>query len=837
LFRIAAFLLAVVPAFALAQAHPHLFYGPNDVARLQAQAGSTHAYIANGLRTGANDFVGSTPTPSGTINWTSGRTLSLGDLRDIGNGVAVFAFVWQIDGSDSYLQLARSWLLGVAGFSTLDLAGDRDLVLAHNLAGVAIAYDILYPKLSDGERATVRAAITNGANLLMGYGQGGGWWEREFLQNHNWINHAAVGYAGLALKGEAPDSTTDAWIAYAAQNARTVNAVTDPISDGGWHEGLGYLSYGSMFHVPFTYALARAGGDDLTDMAMLRGEVGLRAHGQIAEAPWQRVLTYGDFFEFDVGEGLMSLRFAASRYRDGVAQAVADRQVAGSSRYTYAVECMDQIFEFLFYDPSVPGADLSQLPLDWYGNDIGGVIFRSGWDKGATIFALKSAPFGGHSVWERIKAGVPEVQALNIGHDHADDNGFYLYGGGSWLAPEAEGYYIGHPDSPGPQANKTIFHNSMTIDGVGQLGEGVRPSDRATANDWYDDRAGSIPFHASSRNNAYAIADGAKLYPAALGLTRWDRHVLFLDRKWPVLRDVVQAGAAHDFHYIAHFMEGAAQEGSWIRGTAQNGQSLGVAVVSPASWSLTVTQQAPNRISGLNPHGYVYAAEVAPTSQASAVTFLTALVPTSSSAWASRPTVAPLDPSQPGTGLVLTDGSRVSSAIFSDDSTGTRSAGGLELKGLTGVAVTDGGALTRALLVQATSLTQGGAIVATQDGTSALLEADGLDGTEVRLTGDVLGGATFHAPRATKVTWFGQDVPFVREGEYVRVSEDARPDPTGSNKPSAGPAASAVAGAAGPAGGGCSAGAATADVLALLGAGLALRRRSARRAGRSDRSR
>ncbi len=831
LSRLAALLLAVLPAAASSQQHPHLLYGPEDVARLRAEASSTHAYIAEGLRLGTDDFVGSGVSSAGIVSWPSGRTFDLGDVRDIGNGIAVFAFVWQLQGGDGYLKLARDWLLAATSWPSLDLAGDRDLVLAHMVTGVAIAYDILHDQLSEAERTQVVSALSDGAGLLNAYGTGGGWWEGEYLQNHNWINHAAVGLAGLALAGEIPDATTAAWVDYARKNAETVNRVTDPITDGTWHEGPGYLGYGYMFQLPFAWALARAGGADLTDMAILRGDASLRAHAQVPEKPWQKVLTYADFYEFGIGEGLMQLRFAASRYRDPVAQAVADRQVAGSPRYTYAVECLEQVFEYLFYDPSVPAADLAQLPLDWYGEDLQAVVFRSGWGKGSTLFAMKSGPMGGRSVWDRVAAGDPYVQALNIGHDHADDNGFYLNTGGSWLAPEALGYYIGHPESPGPQANRTAFHNALTIDGLGQAGEGVRATDNGPSLSWYAARAGSIPFHASSAGHAYAVADGAGLYPAALGLRRWDRHALFLGRRWVVLRDVVRADAAHDFHWFVHLMNGAVREGSWIRGSADGGRSLGVAVISPPDWILTVTQQAPLRVQALNPAGSVYAAEVAPAAAAAAVTFLTALVPTSTDAWASRPAIDPLDPAVPDAGLAVTDGARVASAIFSDDPSGTASAGGLALSGLAGVAEVEAGTPRRALLVQARSLERGGVLLASQDGTAAMLEADGLADAELRLSGDSLGAATIRAPAATRVTWYGQDVPFVRSGDYVRVDAKGLAAPSGGGSPGGGGSGSGSGGALEPRppGSGCSAGV-TAEALALLGAIALLR---GRRAGQS----
>jgi len=133
------------------------------------------------------------------VSWPgTGRILDLGDRRDIGNSLVVFAFVSDLADDVTYFALARTWLLAVANFGGFDLDGTHDLVQAHLLAGVAIAYDILAPSLSFAERQVVLSALSRNANELMNAGRGGIWWEWEFLQNHNWINHAAVGLTALA---------------------------------------------------------------------------------------------------------------------------------------------------------------------------------------------------------------------------------------------------------------------------------------------------------------------------------------------------------------------------------------------------------------------------------------------------------------------------------------------------------------------------------------------------------------------------------------------------------------------------------------------------------------
>jgi hypothetical protein len=813
----AALIALSAPAVRAAE-HPRLFFGAGDVAALRARAGSTHATIADGLRNGSAEWMGSTVGADGVVRWPGGKTYSLGDKRDVGNSLVVWSFLAQLDQSPAAIETAKTWLLSVAGFGSFDLDGERDLALAHTLGGAAIAYDLLHPFLTDAERTKVRTALVREAGRMASASGAGLWWSASYTQNHNWINHAALGLTALAVQGEADAGQVESWLSLATENAKRIGGAIEGITDGTWHEGWSYQSYGFTWHLPFIEALRRSGRADLTDLPILRGLGAARLYAQIPEAPNTHVLATGDFFGFNMDEGLLSLRYAASRFGDGLAQAAADRWMKGTPRKVYAPEANQQVFEFLFFDANVAAADLQALPLDWFGADLQAVVFRSGWDKGSTLFSLKNGAMGGRSVWEKLANGDKGIGALNFSHDHADDNGFYLYANGAWAAPEAQGYFIGHRDSPGPEANQTVFHNSLLVDGQGQLGSGVRPnSDNAHSYDWFFRREGSIPFVASSENFAFATGDGAKLYSPSLGVTRWDRNALFLDREHVILFDVVEASQPRAFSWLSHFTGDAAREGRWIRGRGEAGQALGIATVAPANPAVAFWGQSPQKASKFVADGSFTVAEVksAPTTQA---VFLNALVPTPEAAWGSKPSVEPLDAARPEAGLVLAKGGRRTVAIFSKD--GAReSAGGATVEGLAGVVATENGAPVRAVVVQGTSVSDGGREVLSVPGGTDLLEADGLGGAAVTLSGPSLKDARLYAPSATKVLWYGREVPAQRSGESLVVS---LPAPLAGDGPVMNdlPATQGAPGAAG--GGGCGSAAGVGDVLAIAAALLAL---------------
>ncbi|MFY0566036.1 DUF4962 domain-containing protein [Archangium lansingense] len=777
-------LVLLVSLPALAGTHPSLFFEASQLESLRQKAQTTHQAIYQPLFKGATSYLGSTVSPSGLVTWkATGKTLQL-DRREVGNLLVVLAFVGQLSTDSRYLELARSWLLIVSSWGNLDLDGTHDLIQAHLLGGVAVAYDLVAPKLTATEASRVRTTLQQNANALMQASKGGEWWADEYLQNHNWVNHAAIGLAALATRGDLPDATTGPWLELATGNARKVKRVLDLVTDGLWHEGFGYVTYGLSWYLPFVHALQRVTGVDVGDLVLVKAMPRALAATQLPERPHHSLLLHGNFYAISRDMGLMPLRYAATRYRDSVAQATADTWMRGTTFSSYAPELNQRVFEFLFYDASLRAADLRALPLDWYGDNQQAAVFRGGWDKGSLLFALKNGPYGGMAGWHWLKSGMEPRGTLNISHDHADDNGFYLYGQGSWLAPEAPGYYIGHSGSPGPAANQTVFHNSLTIDGLGQLGEGVRDkSDSAASYSWYLDRKGGIPFFGSSEHFGYAIGDGASLYASALGLRRWDRHALFLDRRWVVLRDVVQASKSHVYRWSCHFMNGATREGGWLHGRGENGQALGVAVVAPESFDVSFTEQRPVHIQKFNPTGFVVNAEVKPSTASANVTFLTALVPTTESTWASRPAVNALDARTPEAGLKVTEGTSTVYALFNDLPGQSREAGGLRLAGLAGVVRYEGTTPTRVLLVQGTSLSEASRTLISQPEATQVLEADGLASDTLRLSGNGQGSPRIHAPHATRVLWNGVEVPFHREGDTVVVGRVDAPLPTSPSSP------------------------------------------------------
>jgi len=279
---------------------------------------------------------------------------------------------------------------------------------------------------------------------------------------------------------------------------------------------LPYEGYGLAMSLPFWQAMRRA-GSDYTNMGLLRGYGLFFLYAGIPDAPRQVILPFGDFTHWP-GQMVMQIsRFVASRFGDGFAEAAAQRYINAVGRGNFLPELWYDVFEFIGYDATVAASDPHTLPLDGFFTDIGSAALHTTWDSGDLALGFKAGVYGGRVNFNRLAVqGSPAGGWLDWGHDHNDDMSFWLYGNGTWLAPEAMGYDAGSTANYTNLANQSAYHNSMLVDGQGQLGD-IRNSDSNWNNSWFFSRV-SRPLITPSGTADYAIAaaQGAGLFASTL---------------------------------------------------------------------------------------------------------------------------------------------------------------------------------------------------------------------------------------------------------------------------------------------------------------------------------
>ena len=422
-----------------ALAHPRLFFGPADRARLIARTEDpTYAPIWRSLRE---------------------RARSSRSRRDLSRASAIFALLdpdyllptlpayfdivtpagesVELNALDAYLTgdpesyaSAKATLLAIAGWNTwappwFRAHGQQTYYPAGQLAAkAAFAYDLLYDRLTPDERSLVRRSLRE-YGIARAY--------REYVEDNrllantsNWLGHT-VGGALLAASAIWDDEADAELPLYANGLLRKFedHLAASYLADGSYGEGISYQEFDLETTSLALTAVERVFGIDYWD----------RSH--VKDSLWYPLSTLAQ----PAGGSLdMGDTHPPSGYSGAAVVARSGNPVFAwfYNRFPHT-----SLLDFLFA-PSTASASPPPAPGSRYFAGKGNVIFRTGWTEDAAILLFRAGP--------------------NFNHNHADQGSFLLRAFGENLAVEggyADYYRDPHYDSYFKQA---IGHNVVLVD-------------------------------------------------------------------------------------------------------------------------------------------------------------------------------------------------------------------------------------------------------------------------------------------------------------------------------------------------------------------------------------
>ncbi len=430
-------------------AHPYLFFTAAEASALLAKTSDPLASAQwEAILREADTFVAeasSAPKDNRSTRYWSRRTITLG-------------FAYALTHDDRY---------GSAGVQFLMRGAENDSWYAGKwemrdtgeaMGALAIGYDWLFPALTGEQRTFVRdVLVKQGLEPMERDDRVGEWWTSWYRGNWGAVIHANGGLAALAVLGEDPRAAD--WVRLCERKLwRYVMAMGE---DGGWGESGSYGSYAWSNGLMFLASLRRVTGDDLFDNVRLRRLPYWFIN--ILEPDHRNLIPFSNC-GLGVSESPEVLALLAREYRDGIVQSAAKELMAQRD--------WADVFSFLWYDPDLATAPLSNLPTTKMWPDLGWGIMRSSWDDPkAVLLGLK----GGQRNWD---------------HQHHDMNSFVLYAYGKPLLVDM--HYPGTV-----WACETEAHNTIMVDGKEQFGKvgimgqgdgGDDPYHRAIVGDAIDSR-------------------------------------------------------------------------------------------------------------------------------------------------------------------------------------------------------------------------------------------------------------------------------------------------------------------------------------------------------------
>ncbi len=486
--------------------HPKLFFREQDFVKYKKELTSSYAYEWKILKLAADRAVSNgAPLYKDKEDWSGKEQLW---QRDVGNNMPILALAYKFTGDKDYLNTLAALAKASCEYPTWGLGSldGTDLATSHQLFGLAVTYDWCQADLTPEQLTQIKKTLTKRTSEMFTLATNKkAWWHRAFLQNHLWNNAMGMASAGFALSSEEPDSKQ--WLGFALERWRK----TIPLlgEDGASHEGEPYWEYGIEALHKFMVPAKELLGIDLFQNAWFSNNTLYALQMSLPRNSWTKTSSVLDFADSPRSHWYgpdHTLFLYGKLFRDPVAQYLA-YEVEKAEVTAPSSIWLNFVYKDLNLAPKSPEGI---VPTSKHFSDIGIAVSRTSWSGDEALLAFKCGPALGSKIAE-----LKPPYDLGTGHVHPDANHFTLFGSGDMLLCD-DGY-----------AQKlTANHNTLLIDGKGQLGEGKM---------WFDS---SSPELAQANPKLTKVSFGGKLdyligdatsgYPQASKLKQYKRHLLFV---------------------------------------------------------------------------------------------------------------------------------------------------------------------------------------------------------------------------------------------------------------------------------------------------------------------
>ncbi|MFC4777656.1 DUF4962 domain-containing protein [Paenibacillus sp. GCM10023252] len=430
---------------------------------------------------------------------------------------------------NKYLMAGLSWATASLNYPTWGNGTtntNNDLAAAHQLLGLGLFYDWLFHHLTDTTKNSIRdrlierGAIMNDSALAIN-GQDG-WWREDYMGNHLWVNMTGLAGAAAAIYDE--HSPAIGWLNTATSKYTSVmNNLSD---DGASHEGVGYWQYGMGYVTMYMELAKKLLGANLYGETWMTKTSDYALYNMLPRNSWTIANSHFQFADSPrsnwYGPGFI-LRTLANQYNDGTAQWLA-QELLDSGIDDGDFQWLSLVNYNAGVSPVSP-ANAGKSTLKHFG-DMGLVYARSGWSGDEAVIGFKSGPYMGHENLDNVEYD------MGGAHVHPDVNHFSLFGNGEWLIND-DGYAYKY----------TSNHNTLLIDGLGQMGDGGA---------WFSGWEYRVKNARPAIRKAYTSADfdhiigeGAPAYTAGRNVSKYTRHLIFMKPDVLIVVDDIALSASH----------------------------------------------------------------------------------------------------------------------------------------------------------------------------------------------------------------------------------------------------------------------------------------------------
>jgi len=528
----------------LKSVHPKLFFSAADLPKMRERAKGADRELWQMVLKDIATLKRNAPDPKDEDLYKSGldkRKAGSISQYELAFQIAQTSYAYAIEQDEKYLEAAKKWALVACEMPLWGYTYNKpnvDLPPAHLLYAVAFAYDVLFDKLTNGEKEIIKTKLIKQARLMYDYFKYKDKKRYTYTQNHTWIPIAGLAIAAYALMDETEEAKDWAQLSRAVFN-RTMLAFG---TDGFFYESFHYFGFAFRWMIRYFDAHQHATGENLYVPMKPKFE-------RMKYFVMHSILPDREnVFDFaDVGDGALNrngtskreklygeydvlYRFA-SVYRDAEAQTVAEFVRTQTNFGT-----REPMWAFINHDANLKPAPLSNIPTNVYFDDNDTVFWRSSWEKNATAFAFRCAPPEGHHA-ARLAAKISDWRE-NTGHAHPDANSFIIFANGKYLTGDTG--YLG--------IKNTDDHNTILVNKRGQERDGVYEMFKEVSNERLDKIRIAETF--GNKDYFYVRGEAASGYYEDLGLKKFDRHFLYVAPDYFIVWDELETEKPSEFSFL-----------------------------------------------------------------------------------------------------------------------------------------------------------------------------------------------------------------------------------------------------------------------------------------------
>ena len=355
-----------------------------------------------------------------------------------------------------------------------------------------------------------------------------------YINNHMNVRMGGLTAATIALRADAEtQAEKDLLVKYTGMILyKDGMSMYSLMPDGTSQEGVAYWEYGAEWIIKAGTMLRDTLNIDMFDMTGVLSNSGeYLLYNLLPSDNWtsaNSVLNLADSPTNHWYGPEQILRFIAKEYGNANAQWLANEVQEAGIGTGYS-----QWMNVMFYTDEVESeAPALDNTLHWF-KDLDIIIARSDWSGDEDMLVMKCGiPFG-KNLMQLQKDGVYPGRA-DAGHAHPDANHISLYANGEFLIRD-DGYY----------RKFSANHNTLLINGKGQLGEG---------GDWLAESIylteNAQPHVKLAESNAvydYIVGDATEAYSKELKLDLFERNTLWLKEEQVLLVvDNIKTSAVSD---------------------------------------------------------------------------------------------------------------------------------------------------------------------------------------------------------------------------------------------------------------------------------------------------